>query len=172
MKEITLLIKIKRLFFYAGPQTTASLAYMLEPAVFNTVIDQKFGYRRLVKNGGTQPKHGKKSKATESFTKSFDQTPTFLKCYNYRYYYLQTSRKHGRRIAQGYPSLSYLGQGHHRGKFLTHHHSHLCAVKFFHGNSCYLSKKENYQVLFSWDGDVEWYFFQGIVMRNSFILCS
>ena len=33
MKEITLLVKIKGPFFYAGPQTTASLAYMLEPAV-------------------------------------------------------------------------------------------------------------------------------------------
>ena len=33
MKEITLLVKIKGPFFYAGPQETASLAYMLEPAV-------------------------------------------------------------------------------------------------------------------------------------------
>ena len=33
MKEITLLVKIRGPFFYAGPYATASLAYMLEPAV-------------------------------------------------------------------------------------------------------------------------------------------
>ena len=38
MKEITLLVKIKGPFFYAGPQTTASLAYMLEPAVLALTV--------------------------------------------------------------------------------------------------------------------------------------
>ena len=38
-KEITLLVKIKGYFFYAGPYTIASLAYMIEPAVLTTAIN-------------------------------------------------------------------------------------------------------------------------------------
>ena len=38
MKEITLLVKTKGPFFYAGPQAIASLAYIIEPVVIITMM--------------------------------------------------------------------------------------------------------------------------------------